>query len=249
MRYSALELCRIPWQMEPNSKIIKSHLKRIRSAQLKLTRKGDKLIGLDFVPIVRAKQLLIKKNRELQRVEIERQNRIHEATDWINKKIKLGHPINPKALLKMHSILTGSKESSFRKQSIYLKDLKGKRLAEFPDVKILSQLMREFWSWNNRTSQLPFLLKAIGAHFLLANIHPFQDGNGRLARFFEYYEIARNSLENASYFSSELICYWRFSEYSKSISKSIEVNSMNPFIEYSLLEQALLLEDLICQTQ
>jgi Fic family protein len=244
MNFSTLEQCGIPWQLNPDEKWVKSYLKRIHRAQLKLPRNQEKLIGLDFVPVIRSKHLSIEANRRLQIAEILRQKRLLAAIVWINKKVKLKQTLNSKSLFKIHSILTGSKKSIYRKQSIYLRDLNGTKLSKFPESKTLNKLMKEFWIWYNQMNHLPFLLKAIGIHFLLATIHPFKDGNGRLSRLLEYYVILSNSSQDDFFFSSELICYWNFGNYSESIRSSLELNSMDPFIEFCLSEQTTLIEEL-----
>ena len=245
MSYPCLSLCGIPWLPEPKRIKTQSYLKRIKKAQLKLVSTQNKLIGLEFVPIIRSKRLPIKNKHHLQIKEIKRQENLEAALIWVNERMKAKRPLKQSDLLKMHSLISNSKRSTFRKEFIYLKDFKGNKLANFPHPQHLSELMTEFWTWTNKMGRLSALIRAIGAHFLLANIHPFQDGNGRIARLFEYYEIARKSPKSSAYFSFEFIHYWSFNEYSHAIQTSLKTCSMAPFIDYCLEQQTLFLEDLV----
>lgn len=51
-----------------------------------------------------------------------------------------------------------------------------------PDAKRLADEMRRFFDWFNRPSDTDPVLKAAVAHLWFVTIHPFDDGNGRIAR-------------------------------------------------------------------
>ena len=51
-----------------------------------------------------------------------------------------------------------------------------------PDAQRLESEMERFLNWFNRSSGLDPVLKAAVAHFWFVTIHPFDDGNGRIAR-------------------------------------------------------------------
>ena len=53
---------------------------------------------------------------------------------------------------------------------------------EAPDAKRLKVEMKRFLAWFNASSDLDPVLKAGIAHFWFVTIHPFDDGNGRIAR-------------------------------------------------------------------
>ena len=50
-----------------------------------------------------------------------------------------------------------------------------------PDARLASETTR-FLTWSNRDSDEPLLLKAGIAHLWFVTVHPFDDGNGRIAR-------------------------------------------------------------------
>jgi Fic family protein len=60
----------------------------------------------------------------------------------------------------------------------------GKERVHFqaPDAKCLVAEMERFLDWFNRPSDIDPVLKAAMTHFWFVTIHPFDDGNGRIAR-------------------------------------------------------------------
>ncbi|MBR4918170.1 MAG: Fic family protein [Bacteroidales bacterium] len=53
---------------------------------------------------------------------------------------------------------------------------------EAPPSRMVPQMMAEFLQWLNSDQEIDPLLKAAIAHLWFVSIHPFSDGNGRLAR-------------------------------------------------------------------
>jgi len=53
---------------------------------------------------------------------------------------------------------------------------------EAPDAKRLNAEMKKFLKWFGKSSDIDPVLKAGVAHFWFVTIHPFEDGNGRIAR-------------------------------------------------------------------
>ncbi|MFN4853697.1 MAG: Fic family protein [Bacteroidota bacterium] len=53
---------------------------------------------------------------------------------------------------------------------------------EAPSADRVPHEMEQFLNWLNRDKSLDFVLKSIIAHFWFVTIHPFDDGNGRIAR-------------------------------------------------------------------
>ncbi|WP_244939827.1 Fic family protein [Kaistella daneshvariae] len=53
---------------------------------------------------------------------------------------------------------------------------------EAPNADLLEKEMQNFLSWSNEEQEMDDMLKAGLAHFWFVTIHPFDDGNGRIAR-------------------------------------------------------------------
>jgi Fic family protein len=63
---------------------------------------------------------------------------------------------------------------------------------EAPAAQRLDEEMSSFLAWFNRSSSLDPVLKAGVAHFWFVTIHPFEDGNGRIARAIADMALARS---------------------------------------------------------
>ena len=60
-----------------------------------------------------------------------------------------------------------------------------------PDAQVLDNEMQQFISWFNDSNELDPVLKAGIAHLWFVTIHPFDDGNGRIARAIADMQLAR----------------------------------------------------------
>ncbi len=69
----------------------------------------------------------------------------------------------------------------------------GKQKIHFvaPDADRLDEEMRQFISWYNEDMQMDPVIKAAVAHLWLVTIHPFDDGNGRIARAVADMQLSR----------------------------------------------------------
>ncbi len=63
---------------------------------------------------------------------------------------------------------------------------------EAPAAGRLEQEMGAFFRWANRAGDIDPLLRAAKAHLWFVNIHPFDDGNGRIARAIADWALARS---------------------------------------------------------
>lgn len=72
---------------------------------------------------------------------------------------------------------------------------------EAPDAGLLEQEMERFLSWFNSTDDIDPVLKAGVAHLWFVTIHPFDDGNGRIARAITDMQLARADRSGQRYYS------------------------------------------------
>src|SRR5690606_5292096 len=63
---------------------------------------------------------------------------------------------------------------------------------EAPDARRLSREMDAFLAWFNAGQTMDPVLKAGIAHFWFVTLHPFEDGNGRIARAIADMSLARS---------------------------------------------------------
>lgn len=114
----------------------------------------------------------------------------HKALRWITKR-KINERITESALLHIHKLITNkllSAEQSgqYKSRPNRVIDAKGHLVYKPPGPEKTKKLTTELLKWTNgetRKSLHPVLVSAI-AHHQLVSIHPFTDGNGRVARAF-----------------------------------------------------------------
>lgn len=79
--------------------------------------------------------------------------------------------------------------------SIYIHDEATRQLVyQGPEVEEVARLMAELSAWLADASDDPVLVRAAMAHLNLVMIHPFRDGNGRMARCLQTLVFARDGI-------------------------------------------------------
>jgi Fic family protein len=82
-------------------------------------------------------------------------------------------------------------------------DTSGEIVYEGPESDMVPDLMRELIESLNAPSHLPVLVRAALAHLNLVMIHPFSDGNGRMARVLQSLVLAREGILEPEFCSIE----------------------------------------------
>ncbi len=79
----------------------------------------------------------------------------------------------------------------------------GKELVHFeaPDAKNLEKEMKLFFKWYNAKDALDPIIKSAIAHFWFVTIHPFDDGNGRIARAIADMQLAKSDNDKHRFYS------------------------------------------------
>ena len=72
---------------------------------------------------------------------------------------------------------------------------------EAPAAELLPDEMNKFLQWFNETTTIDPVLKAAIAHLWLVTIHPFDDGNGRIARAVADMQLARSDRTAQRFYS------------------------------------------------
>lgn len=72
---------------------------------------------------------------------------------------------------------------------------------EAPEAKRLPVEMKNFIRWFNRSDGMDLVLKSAIAHFWFVTIHPFDDGNGRIARALADLLLARSENSTQRFYS------------------------------------------------
>lgn len=79
----------------------------------------------------------------------------------------------------------------------------GKEKVHFqaPDSDLIEMEMKKFLDWFNNYDKIDLVLKAAVAHLWFVSIHPFEDGNGRIARALMDMLLARADRSNQRFYS------------------------------------------------
>ncbi|MGZ3788083.1 MAG: Fic family protein [Bacteriovorax sp.] len=84
---------------------------------------------------------------------------------------------------KIHKIIVGDWRKSFDPMQVVSGKIgKEKVHYEAPPSKKVPGEMEKFLDWYNKKNKIDGLIRAAIAHFWFVTIHPFEDGNGRIAR-------------------------------------------------------------------
>lgn len=83
-------------------------------------------------------------------------------------------------------------------------ETKRERVYEGPDAEIIPGLVKELTSWlQSGNNHVPAMVRAAMAHLNLTMIHPFSDGNGRMARCLQTLVLAREGILEPEFCSIE----------------------------------------------
>ena len=103
----------------------------------------------------------------------------------------------------MHKIKTGGWRDDSTGPMEVISGPNGKEHVHYeaPAAKRLSKEMKTFLAWFNRKPEIDPVLKAALAHLWLVTIHPFDDGNGRVARAVADMALARSEDSSQRFYS------------------------------------------------
>lgn len=109
---------------------------------------------------------------------------------------------------------------------------KGKIKSVFPEFEKVESLCRDFFEYISNSKD-NYIVKSCMIHYLSVSIHPFEDGNGRISRFWQRLFLSKN-YEIFKYLPIESFIRSNEEKYYESLSKSQKANNPTRFIEMSL---------------
>lgn len=141
----------------------------------------------------------------------------------------------------VHRLISEELQGNYRKTQVILKDARTGEITFRPPPGVeVPYLMEDFIDWTNniKARELHPVIRAAVAHYALAAIHPFVEGNGRTARAFatlllftEGYDIKRLfSLEE--YFDRDAEGYYGALINTSNLSKDLNERDLTGWIEY-----------------
>lgn len=103
-----------------------------------------------------------------------------------------------------------------------------------PPENMVSSLMKNLFEWLRNDDETPILIKSCIFHHELVSIHPFSDGNGRVARL--WHNVLLNSWnKNFEYLPIESRIYQYQNEYYSKIDQCHKNGNSNEFVEFMLM--------------
>jgi len=151
--------------------------------------------------------------------------------------------ITPQLILNIHKIITDdtledrSYEGRFRdSDDIVVQDsLTGEVYHEPPKSSEIPALIESLCDYINSDEFVHPIIKGIIIHFLIAYIHPFVDGNGRLARSLQYWYSLQKGYRIFEYLAISRIIKERRGNYDRAyLLSETDGNDMTYFIRYVL---------------
>ena len=139
-------------------------------------------------------------------------------------------------LLKAHGILTyllDDESGKYRShgEGVFNED---KVIFVAPSEKMVPTLMKQLFDWLKNDLDTPLIIKSCVFHYEFVFIHPFGDGNGRTARFWQNLILSKwNNIFEFVPLESQIYKYQ--TEYYSKIDICNKKGNSNEFIEFILL--------------
>ena len=215
---------------------------RIHSIHSSLAIEANSLSYSQVKDVINGKMVL-GEQKEIQ--EVKNAYRAYEMMSDVN-------PYNIEDLLKTHGVMTylTVKESGvFRKGEEGVFDENGNCIFIAPKPEYVEALMNELFEWmlESKDELHPLILSCI-FHYEFVFIHPFSDGNGRMARLWQNIILAKWK-EIFEYVPVESQIKKYQNEYYVSINNCNKNGNSNEFIEFMLKMIDKVLEELLENTQ
>lgn len=198
---------------------------RIRTIKATLAIEGNTFTEDQISAILENKKVIGTK-KEI--IEVQNAINIYENID----KFKMD---STKLFLRAHSeLMKGLIDSSGKYRTKNVGVLKGtvvKHVA--PKPLMVPELMANLFNWIKIEKELHYLIKSCIAHYEIEFIHPFEDGNGRIGRFWQTV-ILVNHNSIFKYVPIESLIEKNQSAYYETLELSDQAGDSTLFIEFML---------------
>ncbi len=213
---------------------------RIKSIHSSLAIENNQLSLFQVEDVINGK-MVIGEQKDIQ--EVKNAYKAYEELKNIN-------PYSIEDLKRMHSImtfLTVQDSGKFRNhgEAVYDGD---KMIFMAPPENMVCPLMEQLFEWMNKAKEKvnPLILSSV-FHYEFVFIHPFTDGNGRMARLWQTAILSKWE-KVFEYIPIENLIRENQNEYYQVIDNCNKVGNSNEFIEFMLKMISKTIEDLIHTT-
>lgn len=154
-----------------------------------------------------------------------------DVVRWIREKENT-RVITEDSIFTLHKIIgkravAGGPVGKYRKVQVYVGDHTP------PSSKKVPYLIKEFLKWlNNESHQYHPVLSSAIAHLEIATIHPFRDGNGRVARALASWELYRRGFDTLHVFTLDDILLENRKFYYSQLSNARKPGGLADWLEY-----------------
>ncbi|WP_419918409.1 Fic family protein [Candidatus Poriferisocius sp.] len=130
-----------------------------------------------------------------------------DAMTYILRLAEVGITIDQSLLKSLHFMMTKHdlrvQPGLYRTSNVWVADETGARVYEAPDAELVENLMDELVRSLDHDDSKPAMFRAAMAHLNLAMIHPFRDGNGRMARALQTMVLSAEGIASPVFSSVE----------------------------------------------
>jgi len=167
---------------------------------------GNPLTLEQVTSVLNNKKIKVKNQRDLKEII-----NYAKARTIINEKYNKGNLLTIKFILELHNILLtgivrGKLKGHFREKQNVIKDSSTNDIIYLPpEWSEVKKLMKDLVAWTNNSlldQKSPLVIAAI-FHYQFVTIHPFLDGNGRLARLLSNFILLSNNYTVSKYSALE----------------------------------------------
>lgn len=225
------ELERFKIRLEQTDGILLRKVNRMQTIHGSLAIEGNTLTEEQVTALLNGKKVIASPN-EIQEVK----NAINAYDHFMEYD-----PYDYKSLLKAHSLMAVGlvkNPGHFRKGGVCVAGKNGiSHIA--PPADRVSLLINDLFEWVKKAED-HILIKSCVFHYEFEFIHPFEDGNGRMGRFWQSRILAQWN-EVFAHLPIENMIWEHQKEYYKAIEKSTDENDSGIFVEFML---SIILESL-----
>lgn len=199
---------------------------RIRSIHSSLAIENNQLSLFQVEDVINGK-MVIGEQKDIQ--EVKNAYKAYDELDKVN-------PYSIEDLKKLHGIMTYLIEEDAGRFGNHGEQVKDGNITIFiaPSEKMVPNLMDQLFNWMNEAKETvnPLILSSV-FHYEFVFIHPFGDGNGRMARLWQTALLA-NWEEFFKYMPIESMIKKNQNEYYKAIYNCNNAGNSTEFIEFML---------------
>lgn len=207
----------------PEPKLRKKN--RIRTIRATLAIEGNTFTEEQITAILENKKVLGTK-KEI--TEVKNAIALYEEIDSFK-------PESVKSFLDAHSqLMKGIIESSGKFRSKNVGILKGQIVKHVaPKPVMVPELISKLFEWSKKEKELHLLIKSCIVHYEIEFIHPFEDGNGRMGRFWQTVMLTKlNPI--FKFVPVESLIEKNQKKYYDSLEKSDKAGDSTAFVEFML---------------